>query len=155
MSRRIVEWCLDNSISTIIIGQNKNWKQSINIGKSNNQQFVNVPHSQLIQMIEYKAELAGIDVVVTEESYSSQSSFLDDDPLPKYGDQKPKFSGKRIKRGLYKSQEGKLINADVNGSYNIIKKVKSNAFNGYDLKALPFMPVTLDPLRTHNFLQVV
>lgn len=156
-SRRIVDWCLDNSISTIIVGKNPNWKQSINIGKRNNQQFVNVPHSKLIQMIKYKAELAGIDVVVTEESYSSQSSFLDNDSLPRYGDKKPKFSGKRIKRGLYKSKEGKLINADVNGSYNIIRKVKSNAFDGYDLRALPFMPVTLDPLRTHdtNFLQVL
>ncbi len=73
---------IDNSISTIIVGKNKIWKQSINIGKSNNQQFVNVPHSKLIQMIKYKAELAGIDVVVTEESYSSQSSFLDHDSLP-------------------------------------------------------------------------
>ena len=101
-------------------------------------------------MLVYKAQLVGIDVIITEESYTSKSSFLDNDPLPKYGEKKPKFSGKRVKRGLYRSGDGMLINADVNGSYNIIRKVKSNAFDGYDLKALPFMPVTYDPLRTHN-----
>ena len=99
----------------------------------------------------------GIEVILTEESYTSKSSFLDNDHLPKYGDKKPKFSGTRVKRGLYKSLSGRLINADVNGALNMIRKVKSNAFNSYDLKALPFMPVTLDPLRTHNtdFLQVL
>lgn len=156
-SKRVIEWCLINEISTLVIGKNEHWKQNINIGKKNNQQFVNIPHARLIELLKYKGELMGIKVVVTEESYTSQSSFLDFDPLPKYGDKKPKFSGKRVKRGLYKSSNGKLINADCNGSYNIIRKVKSNAFDSYDLKALPFMPVTFDPLRTHNinFLQVV
>lgn len=156
-SKRVIEWCLINKISTLVIGKNNNWKQNINIGKKNNQQFVNIPHARLIELLKYKGELMGIKVVVTEESYTSQSSFLDFDPLPKYGDKKPKFSGKRVKRGLYKSGSGKLINADCNGSYNIVRKVRSNAFDGYDLKVLPFMPVTLDPLRTHNinFLQVV
>lgn len=155
-SRRVVEWCVVNQIGTLIIGKNANWKQSINISKKNNQQFVSIPHARLIEMITYKAQLLGIEVIITEESYTSKSSFLDNDPLPKYGDKKPKFSGKRVKRGLYRSKDGQLINSDVNGSYNIIRKVKSNAFNSYDLKALPFMPVTLDPLRTHNsFLQVV
>lgn len=154
-SKRVIEWCLINNISTLVIGKNDQWKQGINIGKRNNQQFVNIPHARLIDLLKYKGELMGIKVVVTEESYTSQSSFLDFDPLPKYGDKKPVFSGKRVKRGLYKSGSGKLINADCNGSYNIIRKVRSNAFDGYDLKALPFMPVTFDPLRTHNFLQVV
>lgn len=161
VSRRVIDWCLLNSMSTLVIGKNDHWKQSINIGKKNNQQFVSIPHARLIEMLCYKGELMGIKVVVTEESYTSQSSFLDFDPLPSYGDKKPKFSGKRIKRGLYKTSTGKLINADVNGSYNCIRKhlqqekVKSNAFDSHDLMALPFMPVTYDPLRTHNFLQVV
>jgi IS605 OrfB family transposase len=154
-SKRVIEWCLINNISTLVIGKNDQWKQGINIGKKNNQQFVNIPHARLIDLLKYKGELMGIKVVVTEESYTSQSSFLDFDPLPKYGDKKPLFSGKRVKRGLYKSGSGKLINADCNGSYNIIRKVRSNAFDSYDLMALPFMPVTYDPLRTHNFLQVV
>lgn len=163
VSRRVIDWCLMNNIGTLVIGKNDNWKQNINIGKKNNQQFVNIPHARLIEMICYKGELMGIKVAVVEESYTSQSSFLDFDPLPTYGEKKPLFSGKRVMRGLYKTAEGKLINADVNGAYNIIRKylqnekVKSNAFDGYDLMALPFMPVTLDPLRTHylNFLQVL
>ncbi|WP_241212786.1 IS200/IS605 family accessory protein TnpB-related protein [Cyanobacterium aponinum] len=163
VSRRVIDWCLLNSIGTLVIGKNDHWKQSINIGKKNNQQFVSIPHARLIEMLCYKGELMGIKVVVTEESYTSQSSFLDFDTLPSYGEKKPKFSGKRIKRGLYKTSTGKLINADVNGSYNCIRKhlqqekVKSNAFHSHDLMALPFMPVTYDPLRTHNlnFLQIV
>ncbi len=157
VSRRIIDWCVRSQIGTLVIGKNDNWKQKINIGKKNNQQFVNIPHARLIEMLEYKGELLGIKVIVTEESYTSKSSFLDGDSLPQYGENKPKFSGKRVQRGLYKSANGRLINADVNGAYNIVRKVKSNAFDGYDLKALPFMPVTFDPLRTHdrNFLQVL
>lgn len=153
-SKRVVDWCVANQVNLLIIGKNEGWKQSINIGKKNNQQFVNVPHAKLIDQIIYKATLAGVEVAITEESYPSQASFLHFDPIPRYGDKKPNFSGKRVKRGLYKSNLGNL-NSDVNGSYNIIRKVKSNAFEGYDLKALPFMPSVLDPLRTHNFLQVV
>lgn len=138
----------------MIIGKNEGWKNGIELGKKTNQQFVNVPHSKLIWMLTYKAELAGINVVRTEESYTSQSSFLDGDPLPRYGEKKPKFSGRRVKRGLYKASSGQLLNADVNGSLNIIRKVKPDVFD-QGLKALPFMPSTLDPLRTHNFLQFV
>jgi IS605 OrfB family transposase len=151
-SKRVIDWCLNHKIGTLIIGKNNGWKQSINIGKKNNQQFVNIPHCRLIEMITYKAKLLGIEVIITEESYTSKASFLDKDPLPKYGDKKPVFSGKRVKRGLYQSSSGKLLNADVNGSYNIIRKVKPDVFD-QGLKGLPFSPVTLDPLRTHNFLQ--
>jgi len=155
-SRRVVDWCLHHGITTLIIGKNNGWKQSISIGKKNNQQFVNVPHAKLIEQIAYKARLVGVEVIITEESYTSIASFLDLDNIPTYGDkQVRKFSGKRVKRGLYKAKEGKLINADVNGAYNIARKVKSNAFDSYDLKALPFMPSVLDPLRTRNFLQLV
>ena len=162
VSRRVIDWCELNNIGTLVLGKNDHWKQNINIGKKNNQQFVSIPHARLIEMLCYKGELMGIKVVVVEESYTSQSSFLDFDPLPTYGEKKPVFSGKRIKRGLYRTATGKLINADVNGSYNCIRKhlqkekVKSNAFDSHDLMALPFMPVTYDPLRTHNlnFIQI-
>ena len=153
-SRRVIDWCLVNNIGTLIIGKNDGWKQLINTGKKNNQQFVNIPHAKLIEMIGYKAKLVGIKVILTEESYTSQSSFLDNDPLPKYGDKKPKFSGKRIVRGLYKASSGQLLNADVNGSLNIIRKVKPDVHD-QGLKGLPFSPVALDPLRTHDFLQIV
>ena len=109
---------LEEDIATIIIGQNKDWKQNSNMGKKNNQSFVLIPHSLLIQMIKYKAERLGIGVQLTEESYTSKASFLHNDNIPVYGedDSKKLLSGKRIKRGLYRSKNGTLINADVNGA---------------------------------------
>jgi IS605 OrfB family transposase len=152
-SRRVIDWCLRPNITTLVIGKNENWKQAINLGKRTNQQFVNIPHARLIEMITYKGCLVGIKVIVTEESYTSKSSLLDNDPLPKYGQIPPIFSGKRVKRGLYRSASGRLINPDVNGSFNAIRKVKPDVFDR-GLKGLPFSPVALDPLRTHDFLQV-
>jgi putative transposase len=130
VSFQIEKIALKEDIDTIIIGQNKGWKQHSNMGKKNNQSFTMIPHSLLIQMITYKAERHGIRVVVTEESYSSQASFFDNDPLPIYGknDSRKSFSGKRIKRGLYCTMDGILVNADVNGAANIMKKVFENAF---------------------------
>ena len=121
-SSYIVNQSVSNSINTIIIGHNKDWKQDINIGSKNNQSFTSVPHTRLINQLKYKCRLAGINVICREESYTSKSSFLDQDPIPNLGDNKTSFSGKRIKRGLYKSGRGRLINADVNGSYNIMRK---------------------------------
>ncbi|MDD1415492.1 transposase, partial [Dolichospermum sp. ST_con] len=87
------------------------------------------PHTRFIEQLTYKAQLEGISVIITEESYTSKSSFLDQDVLPKYKKgEKYSFSGKRIKRGLYKSALGILINADVNGSLNILRKAIPNAF---------------------------
>ncbi|WP_293060823.1 transposase [Okeania sp. SIO2B3] len=145
-SKRVIDWCENHEIGILIIGHNQTWKQEIKLGKKNNQQFVNIPHYRLIEMLRYKAELRGIKVIITEESYTSQSSCLDGDDLPKYGEKKPKFSGKRVTRGLYKTRENKLLNADVNGSLNIIKKVIPDVFD-QGIKGLPFNPVVLDPLR--------
>ena len=134
---------MKNNISTLIIGNNQGWKQSINIGNVNNQKFTQIPHSRLIDLLSYKAKLSGIEVIVTEESYTSKASALDGDKLPKYSpDTKHKFSGKRIKRGLYQTATGKLINADTNGSMNIIRKVIPDVFKG--IEGLPFIPVALD-----------
>jgi putative transposase len=100
------------------------------MGKKNNQSFTTIPHTLLIQMIKYKAQRNGIRVLFTEESYTSKASFLDHDDIPVYGegDSKKSFSGKRIKRGLYRSKDGVIMNADVNGSANIMRKVFNNAF---------------------------
>ncbi len=100
------------------------------MGRRNNQNFVSVPHARFVEMLTYKAELVGIQVIVTEESYTSKASFLDADPLPIYDPTKPApiFSGKRVKRGLYRAADGRHINADVNGAYNIIRKVTPDAF---------------------------
>ena len=97
-------------------------------------------------MLQYKGKLDGVRVVVNEEAYTSQASALDGDRLPKYGDEVPKFSGKRVKRGLYKTATGRLVNVDTNGSMNNARKVIPNAFEG--IEALPFVPVVVDPLRT-------
>lgn len=121
-SSYIVNQLVSNSINTIIIGHNKDWKQDINMGSKNNQSFTSVPHTKLINQLKYKYRLVGINVICREESYTSKSSFLDFDLIPNLKDDKISFSGERIKRGLYKSGSGRLINADVNGSYNIMRK---------------------------------
>jgi len=130
VSGYIVNYCVLNNIDTIVIGKNKQWKTAINIGKVNNQNFVNIAHSTFIFMIKYKAYKNNINVIETEESYTSKASFLDNDDIPTYGKTKvvPTFSGNRIKRGLYKSKDNTIINADINGASNIIKKAFINAF---------------------------
>lgn len=131
ISKEIVKIAKINNLNTIIIGKNDNWKQDINIGKKNNQNFVNIPHSRFIQMINYKCEIEGINCMLQEESYTSKASFLDLDNIPIYNSKdktKHRFSGTRIKRGLYQSKSKRLINSDVNGSYNILRKAIPNAF---------------------------
>ena len=124
ISRSIVNFCVDNQFGTIVIGYNKSWKQEANLGRRNNQNFVMLPHGRFIAMITYKAEELGIKVIAREESYTSKASSLDFDPVPTYGDKSENqhFSGRRIKRGLYQTREGRLINADVNGAINIGRK---------------------------------
>ena len=118
VSRFIVNQLVSNQINTLIIGYNKGWKQEVNIGKRNNQKFVGIPFNTLLDMLHYKCNLVGIKVIVTEESYTSKCSFIDNEEIKK----KEVYDGKRTKRGLYKSKEGRLINADINGSYNIMRK---------------------------------
>lgn len=119
ISRFIVDYCIENNIGTIIIGHNKGWKNEINIGKKNNQKFVNIPHSKLIDKITYKAKLVGIDVKVNEESYTSKIDHLAYEELKK----QENYLGKRKNRGLFQSSVGKLINADINGAIGIARKV--------------------------------
>jgi len=118
-SRRIVNFLVSNNISTLIIGYNEEWKQNINLGRTNNQAFVNIPFYTFIKQLEYKCKLEGINVILTEESYTSKCSFLDGESIEEHEN----YLGKRIKRGLFRSAKGKLINADLNGSLNILKKV--------------------------------
>ena len=118
-SRKIVNFLVSNNISTLIIGYNEEWKQNINLGRTNNQSFTNIPFYTFINQLDYKCKLEGINVILTEESYTSKCSFLDGETLEEHDN----YLGKRIKRGLFKSAKGKLINADLNGSLNILKKV--------------------------------
>jgi len=129
-SRRIIDLLVAEGIGTLVIGKNPLWKQEVRLGRRTNQNFVSIPHARFIAMLTYKAELVGIQVIVTEESYTSKASFLDGDMLPVYDTAKPvpTFSGRRVKRGLYRAADGTPINADVNGAYNIIRKVTPEAF---------------------------
>ena len=116
----------ERDVSKVIIGNNSGWKNGINLGRRNNQNFVNIPYAKFINQLTYKCQLLGITVITREESYTSKASFLDYDEIPNYNDEiKPKFSGRRIKRGLYRSTIRK-INADVNGAYNIMIKENPN-----------------------------
>ncbi|ADI74160.1 transposase, IS605 OrfB family [Methanohalobium evestigatum Z-7303] len=132
VSKKIINYCIENNIGTLVIGYNEGWKQECNIGKKNNQNFVQIPFFKLKKQIEYKSEDAGIKVVFQEESYTSKCSFLDDEPIEK----RTSYLGKRIKRGLFKSNTGKVINADVNGAYNILKKAFPGIMKGIEGVAL-------------------
>ena len=116
----------ERDVSIVVIGNNSGWKNGINLGRRNNQNFVNIPYTKFINQLTYKCQMLGITVITREESYTSKASFLDYDEIPNYKEgAKYKFSGKRIKRGLYISTTRK-INADVNGAYNIMVKENPN-----------------------------
>ena len=128
-SRLLVNQLVSKGITTLVIGKNKNMKQDINIGKVNNQNFVQLPIMRFADLMKYKCELEGIKVLFNEESYTSKCSFLDGEPICKHD----KYMGKRVKRGLFVSRNGIKINADVNGAYNIMIKAIPNAFaNGIE-----------------------
>jgi putative transposase len=123
-SRKVVNHLQQNNISVCLIGQNKDWKQAINIGKRNNQNFVAIPQARFIDMISYKNDMIGIRTQAREESYTSKCSFLDNEPIRKH----EQYAGKPIKRGLFMSKNGLKINADINGAANILRKEIPNAF---------------------------
>ena len=125
MSRKLLVWCQRNDIGCLVLGSNVFWKQNSSIGTVNNQNFVSIPFEMLKSMIELKACEHGVTVVRNEESYTSKASFLDSDDIPVYveGDEtKHHFSGKRIQRGLYRTSDGTVLNADINGAANILRK---------------------------------
>lgn len=132
----------ERDVSKVIIGYNSGWKNGINLGKRTNQNFVNIPYTKFINQLTYKCQILGITVITRGESYTSKASFLDYDEIPNYKDEtKPKFSGRRIKRGLYKSTTRK-INADVNGAYNIMAKENPNYIIG-KREQLGFNPILI------------
>ena len=132
----------ERDVSKVIIGNNSGWKNGVNLGRRNNQNFVSIPYSKFINQLTYKCQLLGITVIVREESYTSKASFLDYDEIPNYKEgAKYKFSGKRIKRGLYRSTTRK-INADVNGAYNTMVKEDTNYIIG-NREQLGFNPILI------------
>ena len=124
-ARKIINYCLENNIGTLVCGYNETFQRNSNIGKANNQTFVNIPFGKLREKLEYLCKLYSLKFVEQEESYTSKSSFFDMDILPKFEADKPQtysFLGKRIKRGLYQTSKGYIFNADVNGALNILRK---------------------------------
>jgi putative transposase len=145
-SRYIIDLLVKEGIGTLAIGKNDAWKQGCGMSKRNNQNFVQIPHARFIEMLTYKAELVGIAVKITEESYTSKASLLDLDPLPVHdpnSETKYTFSGKRVKRGLYRASNGRYIHADCNGSGNIIRKVAPDAFGSKGVEDFAVHPVRI------------
>lgn len=122
-SKEIVSMCLQDNITTLIVGHNDGWKQEVNIGKRNNQNFVSIPFEVFMSMLKYKSERQGLRFVEINESHTSKCSSLDLEEI-KHHDI---YVGKRVKRGLFKTKTGILLNADINGAYNIMRKAKGDA----------------------------
>ena len=135
LSRKLINHLVELGVKNIIYGKNVNLKKEINLGKVNNQNFVQIPFNQLIERLRYKAMLAGMNFMTVEESYTSKTSFLDREKLHHYKNDKPKkdyvFLGKRISRSLFRSQSGYVIHADINASFNIIRKVSGEGIYNY------------------------
>jgi putative transposase len=123
-SRRIVNWLVSQRMGVLVIGKNHGWKQAVGMGKRTNQTLVFIPHARFLQILQYNAELVGIQVIVSEESYTAKCSFLDLEPMGKH----EVSAGKRIKRGLFRASTGQCLNADINGALNILRTVVPSAF---------------------------
>ena len=123
-AKRVIDYCIDHDIGTLVVGYNETFQRNSNLGKRNNQTFVNIPYGILRKKLRYLCELNDIDYVLQEESYTSKSSFFDHDEIPVYNKNNDNhvFSGRRIYRGLYETYDGYVINADVNGALNILRK---------------------------------
>ena len=139
LSRKLINHLSELGVKNIIYGKNVNFKKEINLGKVTNQNFVNIPFNQIIERLRYKALLAGINFMTVEESYTSKTSFLDEEKLHSYKANKPKkgytFIGNRFTRSLFKSKEGYIIHADINASFNIIRKVTGDIIYNFVDKA--------------------
>ncbi len=155
-SREIIDYCINHNVGTIVIGHNPGQKQDINLGTKTNQNFVNIPEYLLRKMIKYKGEEIGIQTIDQEESHTSKCSFLDDEPVGHSG----KYMGKRISRGLFRSSIGKLINADVQGGYNIIKKAFPKSFMNLKviredgIEGVGLHPIRINPLSANRNINI-
>ena len=122
-ARKVIDYCIDNDIGTLVVGYSETFQKDSNIGRRNNQTFVNIPYGKLRDKLEYLCELNGIMLVMQEKSYTSKASFWDKDVIPVYKSDDAEeyhFSRKRIHRGQYRTASGQVLNADVNGALNIL-----------------------------------
>jgi putative transposase len=136
-SRYIIDYCLEHKIKTIVCGYNKDWKTAVNLGSFTNQKFVQIPFTSLLDKLKYKADEVGMNFILNEESYTSKCSFLDLEEISKHDS----YAGKRIKRGLFRSSNGTLINADVNGAFNIMRKVIPNSLKAQGIQGVGLHPI--------------
>lgn len=140
-SKKIVDTAKEKNITKIIIGKNDNWKQSINLGRKTNRQFTSIPHATLIEKIQYKARLEGIEVIATQEAYTSKCSAIDLEKICKHEN----YAGKRRRRGLFITADGKLINADINGSLNIARLVLGDGIIKHDsIRSCVVQPIKIN-----------
>lgn len=144
-SRCIINHLVSNDIGTLVIGYNQDWKQEVNIGKVNNQNFVQIPFLKFVNQLKYKAEIEGIKVITTEESYTSKCSFLDLEEICKHEE----YAGRRDNR-LFKSKEKKMIHSDVNGSFNIMRKVFPEEFKSKGIEAVVVQPIGIIPYKINQ-----
>lgn len=146
-SKFIVDYCFENHIKNIIVGYNEGWKNEVNLGKSTNQMFCNIPFEKFIRKLEYKSELVGINVILTNESHTSKCDALALESVGHHDE----YLGKRVKRGLFKSSTGRYLNADVNGALNSLRKVIGDGFmrNLID-KSDVLSPVRVEILANYN-----
>jgi len=145
VSSFVVDWCAENGIGTLVVGHNDDWKQNVNLGRRTNQSFVNIPYYKLINQLKYKSEDVGMEFKAHNESHTSKCSFLDNESVEHH----EKYIGKRFRRGLFRSAKGLVINADVQGALNIIKKAIPKAFGRLDVDRIE--GVGLHPIR-YNLL---
>ena len=137
-SRKVIDLCAEQDVSVLVVGKNKGWKQEVNLGRKVNQSFVQLPFARFIQMLQYKAKSIGMKVVLTEESYMSGTSFLDGEaPTKDHYDK-----SRRIHRGLFQANAGRKINADINGAYQIMRKVFPNV-NADGIEGVALRPVVV------------
>jgi putative transposase len=149
-SRMLVDKLVEFNIGTLVIGKNDGWKQKVNMGDRNNQNFTLIPHSKFIKMLEYKCKLMGIDVILQDESYTSKCSLIDLEPI----EHRDEYVGRRISRGLFKSKDGIIINADINGSGNIMRKVIPNCLTTNGIEGFVVSPVRITPKGYYPYKQV-
>lgn len=141
-SSKVVNYCVENGVTTLVIGYNKQWKQDIAIGRRNNQNFVQLPHRRLVDQIKYKAALIGLTVIEREESYTSKCSAFDLEPIKKH----KSYVGRRVKRGLFRTAKGWLVNADQNGAINIARNVFSDEIFSELIATQPLCPRLVNPI---------
>ena len=128
-ARKVIDYCIENDIGTLVLGCNKDFQRNSDMGKVQNQTFVNIPYGRLADKLKYLCKRNSIRFFEQEESYTSKASFWDGDPIPVYGEpgaeageKEVTFSGTRIRRGLYRTKDGRILNADINGALNILRK---------------------------------